>query len=98
MNKSCLPLYILKRDATALSVVAALLASVGCGGWQYREKLRLEAERAPILPEMVEIPAGRFTLGAAPGDEEAEQWERPPHEVVFKNPFKIGKYEVAFAE
>jgi formylglycine-generating enzyme required for sulfatase activity len=45
-------------------------------------------------PEMVEVPAGRFTMGQADGDRD----EKPPHEVVIAKPFAVGKFEVTFAE
>jgi formylglycine-generating enzyme required for sulfatase activity len=45
-------------------------------------------------PEMVEIPAGRFTMGSTNGDNE----EKPAHEVTIAKPFAIGKFEVTFDE
>lgn len=45
-------------------------------------------------PEMVELPAGRFTMGQADGDSD----ERPAHEVTIGRPFAIGKFEVTFDE
>ena len=51
-------------------------------------------------PEMVVIPAGRFVMGAAPGEEERENLSdqfrnrsQPPHEVDVKS-FSAGKFEV----
>jgi len=49
-------------------------------------------------PEMVVIPAGKFTMGS-PEDELCRNWnEIPQHEVVFAYPFAIGKYAVTFEE
>jgi formylglycine-generating enzyme required for sulfatase activity len=44
----------------------------------------------PICPEMVEIPAGSFDMGAANG----KQDELPVHRVTIAKPFAIGKTEV----
>ena len=48
------------------------------------------------LPEMVNVPAGRFLMGSS-------QWnpldsQGPMHEVVIGTPFAMSKYEVSFAE
>jgi formylglycine-generating enzyme required for sulfatase activity len=48
----------------------------------------------PNCPEMVEIPAGRFTMGDANGDTD----EKPAHEVVLAKPFAVGKFEITFIE
>jgi len=45
-------------------------------------------------PEMVEVAAGRFTMGSVDGDPD----EKPAHEVVIPEPFAVGKFEVTFAE
>lgn len=48
----------------------------------------------PDCPEMVVLPTGRFTMGAAEGDPS----ERPPHSVTIRQPFAIGKYEVTVSQ
>lgn len=56
-------------------------------------------------PEMVVIPAGRFTMGAPANeidDSEIEKilsssW-RPQHTVQIAQPFAVGKFEITFAE
>ena len=50
----------------------------------------------PILPEMVQIPAGKFTMGS-PGSEDGRSNDESQH-VVNVNRFSIGKYAVTFAE
>jgi formylglycine-generating enzyme required for sulfatase activity len=45
-------------------------------------------------PEMVELPAGRFTMGSAEGDAD----ERPQHEVLIPKPVAVGEFEVTFAQ
>jgi formylglycine-generating enzyme required for sulfatase activity len=56
-------------------------------------------------PEMVVVPAGRFTMGAAPGEEEAENLHAPfrgrsaPRiDVSIPGPLAVGKFEVTRAE
>ena len=43
--------------------------------------------------EMVEIPAGRFTMGS-PGSETGRDLDEREHDVVISRPFLAGKYEV----
>ncbi|WP_347304560.1 SUMF1/EgtB/PvdO family nonheme iron enzyme (plasmid) [Croceibacterium sp. TMG7-5b_MA50] len=49
-------------------------------------------------PEMMEIPAGTFTMGAA--DDLGRDWfnERPAHEVTITRPFRIALHEVTVGE
>ncbi|MEA2078350.1 MAG: SUMF1/EgtB/PvdO family nonheme iron enzyme, partial [Pseudomonadota bacterium] len=44
----------------------------------------------PACPEMIDLPAGAFTMGENRGDRS----EKPAHKVTIKRPFAIGKYEV----
>jgi formylglycine-generating enzyme required for sulfatase activity len=48
--------------------------------------------------EMVLIPSGKYMRGASPGDSEAFNDERPPHEVVITKSFYLGVYEVTQSE
>jgi formylglycine-generating enzyme required for sulfatase activity len=45
-------------------------------------------------PEMVEVPAGKFMMGWADGDQD----EKPAHEVVIAKPFAVSKFEVTLDE
>ncbi|WP_455212442.1 SUMF1/EgtB/PvdO family nonheme iron enzyme [Kaarinaea lacus] len=47
-------------------------------------------------PEMVVIPAGKFRMGDVQGS--GLDRERPVHEVIIKEPFAMGRYEVTFEE
>ncbi len=56
-------------------------------------------------PEMVVLPAGSFTMGAAPGEEEREGvpsqfrgWAQPQRRVTIARPFAIGRFEVTMGE
>jgi formylglycine-generating enzyme required for sulfatase activity len=49
-------------------------------------------------PEMVEIPAGEFWMGSRDDDPEAHASEKPRHRVRLAKPFKLGKFEVTFAQ
>ncbi len=55
-----------------------------------------------VTLEMVLVPAGRFFMGAGPGEEAVAgadtAKERPRHEVAFARPFYVGKYEVTQAQ
>jgi formylglycine-generating enzyme required for sulfatase activity len=45
-------------------------------------------------PDMVRVPAGRFTMGSATG----KPFEQPPHEVTLTRAFEIDRTEVTVAE
>ena len=47
----------------------------------------------PDCPEMVAVPAGRFVMGAAPGEEESRKSSQPQHGVDVAG-FLAGKFEV----
>ena len=52
----------------------------------------------PECPEMIELPAGAFTMGSDDGDAEAYAAERPKHAVAIARPFAIGRFEVTVHE
>jgi formylglycine-generating enzyme required for sulfatase activity len=45
-------------------------------------------------PEMVPVPAGRFTMGSPGSEAGRNRHEGPTHEVVIPAPFAVSKYEV----
>jgi formylglycine-generating enzyme required for sulfatase activity len=49
-------------------------------------------------PALVVVPAGRFTMGAAAGDAEASEHERPQRDIAIAQPFALGRTEVTAAE
>lgn len=77
-------------QGSVAAVIFLILALISA--WQYRELEIERAKRRPIEPEMVIIKPGQFTMGSS------EEHESPPHEVVIKKPFAIGRFEVTFAE
>ena len=48
----------------------------------------------PTCPEMVVVPAGRFTMGASSSDAGRTELELPQHSVMIAKPFAIGKFLV----
>lgn len=52
----------------------------------------------PRCPEMVVVPAGRFTMGAPEGEPDSRDEERPQREVAIPRAFAVGRFEVTFAE
>ncbi len=44
--------------------------------------------------EFVLIPAGMFVLGLPDSDPDANDWEKPAHQVTISQPFYLGKYPV----
>ena len=64
-----------------------------------------ELRDCPTCPELVLIPAGSFTMGVPPGEDEREKLPasfsddaRPQHKVTIANAFYMGKYTVTRAE
>ena len=51
-----------------------------------------------VCPEMVVIPAGRFTMGSPSSEADRNANEGPQHEVTIPAPFAVGQYEVMWAE
>ena len=49
-------------------------------------------------PEMVVVPAGRFTMGSPESEEGHSHGESPQHEVRISKPFAVGRFSVTFAE
>lgn len=54
------------------------------------------------LPEMADIPAGKFTMGCVKDRDDVEgncaESETPAHEVTLAQPFAMGKHEVTFLQ
>lgn len=51
-----------------------------------------------VCPEMVAVPAGKFTMGSPESEKGHIQTESPQHEVVIRRPFAVGKLETAVRE
>ena len=49
-------------------------------------------------PEMVVVPAGRFTMGSPEAEEDRFDAEGPQHLVMFAQPFAVGVFAVTFDE
>ncbi|MGB7917738.1 MAG: SUMF1/EgtB/PvdO family nonheme iron enzyme, partial [Rhodomicrobium sp.] len=49
-------------------------------------------------PEMVAIPAGKFTMGSPESEKDRSGYEGPQHEVTIAKTFAVGKFTVTFAE
>jgi formylglycine-generating enzyme required for sulfatase activity len=52
----------------------------------------------PECPEMVVVPAGKFTMGSPANEEGRDDDEGPQRQVTIAKPFAVGKFEVTFAE
>jgi formylglycine-generating enzyme required for sulfatase activity len=49
-------------------------------------------------PEMVVVPAGRFTMGSPAGEKDRGNDEGPQHDVTIAKPFAVGKLHVTVAQ
>src|SRR5215469_16785449 len=52
----------------------------------------------PSCPEMVSLPAGKFTMGSPSTERERDRDEEPVHQVSLAHGFAVGKWEVTFAQ
>ncbi|WP_437807543.1 SUMF1/EgtB/PvdO family nonheme iron enzyme [Sorangium sp. So ce1078] len=91
----------------AVVTAAALAAAAGAGAVAFfqlrapdpalparaRGGLTAPPVKAPPPPDMVRVPAGRFTMGNAKGGKS----ERPPHEVTLTRAFDLDRTEVTVA-
>ena len=80
-------------DGTRGFVLGAALMEAG-SRWADGETFR----DCPECPEMVVVPAGSFTMGSPPSEEDRFDNEGPVRRVTFAEPFAVGVYEVTFAE
>ena len=85
------------RAILLLIVVAATLVAFG----ELRADRQVNAPGATfrdcdVCPELVVVPAGRFTMGASASDE--MHTATPQHLVAIERPFAVGKFEVTFDE
>lgn len=72
-------------------------------GWKQPEKPALEHlppgsvfQDAPLAPEMVVVPPGRFIMGSKEG--EGDPREYPQHEVTIPQAFAVGRFPLTFEE
>ena len=55
-------------------------------------------ECAKDCPEMIVVPAGKFTMGSPANEAGRDSDEGPQHEVTIARPFAASKFDVTFAE
>lgn len=91
----------------ALLVSALLGAALGAEAWAEPQVIR----DCDSCPQMVVVPAGSFVMGSTAEERAREKvpkppkvpfdfarFEQPQHEVTFRKPFAIGRYEVSRGE
>ena len=86
-----------KRAVSGISVLLFLLllsALTSVSAYQVGETFR-ECE---TCPEMVVLPAGKFTMGSPEGEKGRFDNEGPQHRVSIPKPFAVGKYEVTVGQ
>ena len=81
----------------AVVVAAMLFCMAGCSRKEIRESVVVEPRESvtnSIGMELIEIPAGKFTMGSPAGEKNRnENWEAQVT-VTLTKPFELGKYEV----
>jgi len=96
------------RGVTAAVLAGAIVdgtTRLGGGGARFPPLDPLLRWREPIpglpeaaWPDMVTLPAGRFTMGAPVEEEGSNAKERPQREVTVPRPFALGRVAVTFAQ
>ena len=79
-------------DQSIVAAVPSASAAHGLAG-QTPEKLR-SLRDCPECPELIQVPPGRFKMGADRGDPGFEMDEGPVREVTIGQAFAIGRFEV----
>ena len=86
-----------KRIVNGIAVVLFLLllfARTPVNAYQVGETFR----DCATCPEMVVLPAGKFTMGSPEGERGRYDDEGPQHRVTISKPFAVGKHEVTVGQ
>jgi formylglycine-generating enzyme required for sulfatase activity len=65
-------------------------------GETFSECVKTDGDYSKYCPQMVVVPAGKFTMGSPATEEDREEDEGPQHEVTIARPFAVSKFEVTF--
>ena len=86
-----------KKAVNGIAVVLFLLllsALTSVSAYQMGDTFR----DCPTCPEMVVLPAGKFTMGSPLGERGRDDDEGPQRQVTIPQPFAVGKYEVTVGQ
>ena len=86
-----------KKAINGIATVLCLLslsALTSANAYQAGETFR----DCATCPEMVVLPAGKFTMGSPEGEKRRYDDEGLQRQVTISNPFAVGKYEVTIAQ
>jgi Sulfatase-modifying factor enzyme 1 len=87
LEKADVPVGRLTKEAEPLS-------SVGSNSLEPKEMFK----DCSKCPEMIVVPAGRFTMGSPDSEQGHNPDERPQQTVTFSLPFAVGRFAVTFEE
>lgn len=95
-----IPIFALLTGAIAIALAVYLVAPFArTPARQTTNSSALDATNStPITITMLEIPAGKFMMGAPETDPSALADEQPQHEVQLTNNFLLSKFEITTAE
>ena len=92
--------HILKNSKRIVNGITAVLfllllsALTSVSAYQVGDTFR----DCATCPEMVVLPAGKFTMGSPEGERGRDDDEGPQHQVTISKPFAVGKYEVTVGQ
>jgi formylglycine-generating enzyme required for sulfatase activity len=81
--------------ALTLAALGAVVNSANAEDAVKQGQSFLDCDGCPV---MVIVPAGSFLMGSSPRDPVRDPSEEPQRQIVFEQPFAVGKYAVSFAE
>ena len=82
------------RGIAAILFLLLLSALTSVNAYQVGDTFR----DCEVCPEMVVLPAGKFTMGSPEEERGRDDDEGPQHRVTILKPFAVGKYEVTLGQ
>ena len=95
------PRFVTYNDGSGHEIFVREAWRVGEGGDEPGTPSRSPGEvfrDCAVCPQMIVVPAGRFTMGSPPSEVGRSRHEGPQHDVTISAPLAVGVYEVTFAE
>jgi formylglycine-generating enzyme required for sulfatase activity len=65
-------------------------------GETFSECVKTDGDYSKYCPQMVVVPAGKFTMGSLATEKDRYDDEGPQHEVTIARPFAVSKFELTF--
>jgi formylglycine-generating enzyme required for sulfatase activity len=80
------------------SVLTAQQERMLKAGDTFSECVKTDGDYSKYCPQMIVVPAGKFTMGSPATEKGRDKNEGPQHEVAIARPFAVSKFEVTFEQ